>query len=146
MLCMCEPADLGRAVCADRGGAWAEVLGRGSASAEAELMASGVPVIYLYDKAPGGIGLVEQVAASGETFFAQILSFLQSCSCERGCPSCLGPDHAALASSDPQGEPSLRAGLVDCVQELLKIFGDDPRGVSEADSALQLPKVEATCC
>lgn len=127
MLCMCEPSDLGRAVCAERAGAWAEVLGRGSASASAQMMASGVPVLYLYDQAPGGIGLVEQVAALRGAFFEQVLDFLRGCPCQQGCPSCLGPDHAALSERG-----RLRTGLLDAVQELVALFAGSASSVEQA--------------
>jgi len=50
-----------------------------------------MPTIYLYDTMPGGIGLSERVYETGLLLFEQARALLKECSCEAGCPSCVGP-------------------------------------------------------
>jgi DEAD/DEAH box helicase domain-containing protein len=49
------------------------------------------PSIYLYDQYPGGSGLAEAFARSAREIFSAARELLQDCSCDEGCPSCLGP-------------------------------------------------------
>ncbi len=102
MLLMCDVHDLGRAVAADPGfafasgqasGAWAEVVdGRGSSDAALALQASVVPCLYLYDTMPGGAGLARQAHALGPALFDHVLEVVRGCSCLHGCPTCTGPE------------------------------------------------------
>ena len=52
---------------------------------------SNLPTIYIYDKYPGGIGLSKKVYTILPTILEAVLEHNQSCSCEKGCPSCIGP-------------------------------------------------------
>jgi DEAD/DEAH box helicase domain-containing protein len=49
------------------------------------------PTIYLYDSAPGGIGLAEGIFQVLPALLARGLETLQACPCRWGCPSCVGP-------------------------------------------------------
>jgi DEAD/DEAH box helicase domain-containing protein len=52
---------------------------------------SRLPTFYLYDAYPGGIGLSERVYRNEKQVFASALEMINSCPCETGCPSCVGP-------------------------------------------------------
>jgi DEAD/DEAH box helicase domain-containing protein len=52
---------------------------------------SNMPTIYVYDKYPGGIGLSNKVYTILPTILLAVLEHIQACSCEKGCPSCIGP-------------------------------------------------------
>lgn len=49
------------------------------------------PTIFLYDAYPGGIGLSEKAYQMQELLLEHALQIAQSCGCECGCPSCVGP-------------------------------------------------------
>ena len=49
------------------------------------------PTIYLYDSAPGGIGLAEGLFQVLGSLLARGLETLEVCPCRWGCPSCVGP-------------------------------------------------------
>ncbi len=62
-------------------------------SARARLLAADRfnPTIYLYDSAPGGIGLAEGLFQVLPSLLARGLETLKACPCRWGCPSCVGP-------------------------------------------------------
>lgn len=49
------------------------------------------PTIYLYDNAPGGIGLAEGIFQALPALLTHGLETLEACPCRWGCPSCVGP-------------------------------------------------------
>lgn len=49
------------------------------------------PTIFIYDNYPGGIGFSELLFHRHEDLLVQAFSRLRNCSCEFGCPSCVGP-------------------------------------------------------
>ncbi|MBR5547108.1 MAG: DEAD/DEAH box helicase [Clostridia bacterium] len=49
------------------------------------------PTIFLYDAYPGGIGLSEKAYQMQELLLEHALQIAVGCSCEFGCPSCVGP-------------------------------------------------------
>jgi DEAD/DEAH box helicase domain-containing protein len=49
------------------------------------------PTLFLYDYYPGGIGLSRKVFEMRNTVWESALSLITECSCEHGCPSCVGP-------------------------------------------------------
>jgi DEAD/DEAH box helicase domain-containing protein len=49
------------------------------------------PNIYIYDSYPNGIGFSEVLFEKAEEIFEKVLDAIDRCSCERGCPSCVGP-------------------------------------------------------
>ncbi len=49
------------------------------------------PNIYIYDNYPNGIGFSEILFEKGEEILEKTLDAVEQCSCERGCPSCVGP-------------------------------------------------------
>jgi ATP-dependent helicase YprA (DUF1998 family) len=61
---------------------------RASESNEAELFE---PTLFLYDAYPGGIGLSEPLYLLHELLVRRTRELIAGCSCEKGCPSCVGP-------------------------------------------------------
>jgi DEAD/DEAH box helicase domain-containing protein len=49
------------------------------------------PNLYLYDAYPGGIGFSEPLFRAHELLIEKTRELIQACSCEAGCPSCVGP-------------------------------------------------------
>ena len=49
------------------------------------------PAIFVYDNFPGGIGLSRPLYEVREQVLAATRQLIQSCSCDDGCPSCVGP-------------------------------------------------------
>ena len=52
----------------------------------------GVSALYIYDKYPGGTGLAESLARKTHELFSHARNAVERCPCERGCPSCVGPE------------------------------------------------------
>jgi DEAD/DEAH box helicase domain-containing protein len=101
MLMMCDTGDLGHAVTAAHPSAWGEALAVGrKASALAEVDASTLPFVVLYDRTPGGAGLASQAHALGAAFFDRAIAIVERCGCARGCPTCMGPTAEASESFD----------------------------------------------
>jgi DEAD/DEAH box helicase domain-containing protein len=49
------------------------------------------PNLYLYDAYPGGIGFSEPLFRTHELLMQKTRELICACSCEQGCPSCVGP-------------------------------------------------------
>jgi len=49
------------------------------------------PTIFLYDNFPGGIGLSRPLYELREQILNATRQLIRSCSCNDGCPSCVGP-------------------------------------------------------
>jgi DEAD/DEAH box helicase domain-containing protein len=54
-------------------------------------LADGKPTVILYDLIPGGIGLSERLYEIHSDLMRRGLELVESCECEDGCPSCVGP-------------------------------------------------------
>nr|PZN39448.1 MAG: ATP-dependent helicase [Bacillota bacterium] len=80
MYLMCDPRDL-RAV------------------AQIKSPFTGRPTLYLYDAYPGGIGLAEKAYDLHTLLLTAALERVQSCPCESGCPSCVGPQGTGKAET-----------------------------------------------
>lgn len=48
------------------------------------------PTIFLYDRYPGGVGLSDKVYTMMDQLLAEAYGMIGDCSCESGCPSCIG--------------------------------------------------------
>jgi DEAD/DEAH box helicase domain-containing protein len=102
LLLMCDRLDLGATI--GEGGAHSEDLSAGADfppppgrdSRNDEFFE---PTLYLYDAYPGGIGLSEPLFRIHDLLVSRTRELILSCSCEKGCPSCVGP----------AGETGLRA-------------------------------------
>jgi DEAD/DEAH box helicase domain-containing protein len=86
LLLMCDRMDLGATIGEAAPGAGAAPDFPGSA--ERELFE---PTLYLYDAYPGGIGLSEPLYHMHEVLVRRTRELIAGCSCEKGCPSCVGP-------------------------------------------------------
>lgn len=51
---------------------------------------NGKPTFFVYDRYPGGIGLSERVYDLWEPLLDRVYEHVDGCSCQRGCPSCIG--------------------------------------------------------
>ncbi|WP_227874277.1 DEAD/DEAH box helicase [Tumebacillus algifaecis] len=49
------------------------------------------PTVFLYDSYPGGIGLSDKFYQVRREVIRTALDMLEGCTCEQGCPSCVGP-------------------------------------------------------
>jgi DEAD/DEAH box helicase domain-containing protein len=49
------------------------------------------PNLYLYDAYPGGIGFSEPLFRTHELLMKKTRELISACTCEQGCPSCVGP-------------------------------------------------------
>lgn len=54
-------------------------------------LAMGNPVICLYDNLPGGIGLCRKLYELHDRLLYAAMDRVKGCSCENGCPACVGP-------------------------------------------------------
>jgi DEAD/DEAH box helicase domain-containing protein len=50
-----------------------------------------IPAIFLYDKVPGSVGLATVLFAERDGIVGAALEVLERCSCQLGCPACVGP-------------------------------------------------------
>ncbi|WP_235896515.1 DEAD/DEAH box helicase [Oceanidesulfovibrio marinus] len=49
----------------------------------------GLPAVFVYDAAPGGVGLTRLAFAKAEELMERTLDVVASCPCDLGCPSCV---------------------------------------------------------
>ena len=49
------------------------------------------PTLYLYDSYPGGVGFSEKLYGIHDQILGTAYELVHGCSCEQGCPSCVGP-------------------------------------------------------
>jgi len=52
---------------------------------------TGQPTVYLYERAPGGVGLAERLFRFHDHLIRTATGLVESCGCAAGCPSCVGP-------------------------------------------------------
>jgi DEAD/DEAH box helicase domain-containing protein len=69
---MCDPRDLGVIT---------EVRAKGTQS----------PTITLFDRLPDGLGLSERLYELHHELLEGALELVQRCTCQEGCPACVGP-------------------------------------------------------
>ena len=94
LLLMCDRRDLGAAVGERPPSPGVETEWREYTTATddpAQMKESFEPNLYLYDAYPGGIGFSEPLFRLHDTLLRRTLELIQGCSCEKGCPSCVGP-------------------------------------------------------
>jgi DEAD/DEAH box helicase domain-containing protein len=49
------------------------------------------PNLYLFDAYPGGIGFSEPLFCVHDLLVGKTRELIAACTCEEGCPSCVGP-------------------------------------------------------
>jgi DEAD/DEAH box helicase domain-containing protein len=86
LLLMCDRQDIGISI------------GSGEEGEETDLNRAGFPTkisdqprIFVYDNYPGGIGFSEPLSAMHDDLLARTRELIAGCTCEHGCPTCVGP-------------------------------------------------------
>jgi DEAD/DEAH box helicase domain-containing protein len=91
---MCDARDIG-ATLGDREGSFSvEQTPRGARQIRDEtnkLPDPFEPVLFLYDNLPGGVGFSEELFRVHEELLRRAGDVIHGCTCEVGCPSCVGP-------------------------------------------------------
>jgi DEAD/DEAH box helicase domain-containing protein len=64
------------------------------------------PTLFVYDRMPGGVGLAPRLFEQREELLLRTLRLVQGCSCQAGCPSCVGP--VTGTAPQAQEQPSRR--------------------------------------
>lgn len=54
-------------------------------------LTDGNPTIIVYDQIPGGIGLSKKLYEIENTLYKEAAILVETCPCQDGCPSCVGP-------------------------------------------------------
>jgi DEAD/DEAH box helicase domain-containing protein len=92
LLLMCDSHDLGLSIdgLPVEGASRIGGISRGAAPAEL----SSEPTIFIYDNYPGGIGFSEPLFGLHDVLIARTRELIDECTCESGCPSCVGPEGA----------------------------------------------------
>ncbi len=72
------------------------------------------PTVFLYDQFPGGVGLSEKAYEMQELLLEHALGIVQSCPCENGCPSCVGPETEVGRSGKADAARILRELIAAC--------------------------------
>jgi DEAD/DEAH box helicase domain-containing protein len=94
LLVMCDRRDLCTAVGERPPSAASEIRWEDFATASSNISEAKEffePNLYIYDAYPGGIGFSEPLYRSCSTLLARTRELISACSCENGCPSCVGP-------------------------------------------------------
>lgn len=60
------------------------------------------PTVYIYDSYPGGVGFSEKLYELHGELYATARKMIEQCSCESGCPSCVGPLNEFSGSGNPK--------------------------------------------
>ena len=48
------------------------------------------PLLMIYERVPGGVGYSETIYANQNRLLSQSYELIRNCSCEYGCPGCVG--------------------------------------------------------
>ncbi|MCX7709686.1 MAG: DUF1998 domain-containing protein, partial [Clostridia bacterium] len=72
------------------------------------------PTLYIYDSYPGGVGFSEKLYYLHKELFKTSREMIEQCTCESGCPSCVGPLNEFSGRSNPK---KLTLQLIDIVLE-----------------------------
>ncbi len=91
---MCDPHDLGRVF-------------------EVRSPHTGLPTVYLYERAPGGVGLAERIFRLHGHLIHAAADLVEGCGCAAGCPSCVGPVLEVGGRGKQDGLSVLRAAQRD---------------------------------
>jgi DEAD/DEAH box helicase domain-containing protein len=77
----------------------------GDLGATVDLANTGRPAVFLYDKYPGGVGFAQRIYEMVEEVFTDALDLIAACTCEDGCPSCVGSPVPPASQLDPETSP-----------------------------------------
>jgi len=73
------------------------------------------PTVYIYDNYPGGVGFSNKLYELHSDLFATAAGMVRQCSCESGCPSCVGPLNEFTGTGSPK----------ELTLKLMEIIGQD---------------------
>ncbi|BAQ10946.1 helicase family protein [Bacillus sp. OxB-1] len=69
---------------------------------------TGKPTIFIHDSYPGGIGLSEKIFERWQELLSMTADHVANCSCEAGCPVCIGAQEAGQKDNKRRAEDLLR--------------------------------------
>lgn len=72
IFCLCDARDIG-------------------ANSQVRAPSTELPTVYLYDMAPGGVGLADKLFDVRDQLVEACLALVHACECDNGCPGCVGP-------------------------------------------------------
>ena len=98
LICMSVARDIGRAV-GNADGTWFATLGDKGRGSAKNFSGDGVdineqsfnPTVFLYDNFPGGLGISKALFDNRHLIPQRALEMIKTCSCDVGCPACIGP-------------------------------------------------------
>lgn len=80
--------------------------------------------LFLYDRYPGGMGYAQRCADSIEELMHAVHDVISRCSCENGCPSCVGSAMPAFAQTDldsgSRGRIPDKAGALAILESIIR--------------------------
>ncbi len=88
---MCEPRDIGQSL--EDGSLGADTIVGPSATNDSGFD----PTLFLFDNVPGGVGLAARIYEESPELITRVRALLGRCSCEIGCPLCVGAVEALPA-------------------------------------------------
>ncbi len=123
---MCDPLDLGTVV---------------------EMRGPGGPMLFVYDKYPGGLGYAQKAFHLIEEVMQEALRLIQGCACEDGCPSCVGSPILPQYGLDPDAVvkgriPDKEAALI-LLHALLELPAYTPKTPLSAERAARAAAILA---
>lgn len=68
-----------------------------------------LPTLYIYERYPGGVGFHEHMFEAREALFDGVAALLTGCTCEDGCPTCVGAPAIGEGRSRKVGRQVLNA-------------------------------------
>lgn len=71
------------------------------------------PTIFLFDHVPGGVGLAERVFERADELLDRAHRLIVGCTCENGCPACVGP-----VEEGPGQRKVMAAKLLEALREM----------------------------
>ena len=87
----------------------------------------GGPVLYLYDRHPGGAGFAREAFQRLEQLLEAALELVERCPCDDGCPSCVAAPVPPHGQADPELESRGRIPAKAAALALLRGLLDDRR-------------------
>ena len=103
LLLMCDRHDIGLTIHGEEGR-----LAHPTPSGPAWVAHEEEPTLFIYDNYPGGIGFSEPLFGLHDRLLADTRALIERCSCEAGCPACVGP----IGQTGPRAKPAALALLV----------------------------------
>lgn len=87
---MCDPRDIGQSL----GDKSPETADMPSKAAGKGPQPGFDPTLFLFDAIPGGVGLAERIYELRSELLGKARSLVAGCSCDSGCPACVGPSES----------------------------------------------------